>query len=160
MEIRAVTVKVPDGANVIIGQAHFIKTAEDLYEALVNGCPQVKFGLAFSEASGPCLIRHEGNEKELEKLAIDTLMDIGAGHSFIVFIKNAYPINFLTSLRMVPEVVNIFCATANTVQVLVTYSEQGGGIIGVIDGQAPKGLEDDSQKIARKKFLRDIGYKL
>jgi uncharacterized protein len=160
MEIKAIPIKVPDGANIIIGQAHFIKTAEDLYETLVNGCPSVKFGLAFSEASGLCLIRHEGNDSELVKLAIDALMEIGAGHSFVIFIKNAYPVNFLTSLRNVPELVNIFCATANPVQVLVTRSEQGGGIVGVIDGFAPKGIEDENQKTARKKFLRDIGYKL
>jgi hypothetical protein len=160
MEIKAVFVKVPEDANVIIGQAHFIKTAEDLYEALVNGCPGVKFGLAFSEASGPCLIRHEGNDGDLTKLAIDTLMEIGAGHSFVIFIKNAYPVNFLTSLRNVPEVVNIFCATANPVQVLVVRSEQGGGIVGVIDGFSPKGIENDEQKLSRKKFLRQIGYKL
>ncbi len=160
MEIKAISVKIPEGANVIIGQSHFIKTAEDLYEALVNGCPGVKFGLAFSEASGPCLIRHEGNDGELVKLAIDTLMEIGAGHSFIIFIKDAYPLNFLTSIRNVPEIVNIFCATANPIQVLVTRSELGGGIIGVIDGYAPKGIENDKQKEERKKFLRQIGYKL
>jgi hypothetical protein len=160
MEIKAIHIKVPDGANVILGQAHFIKTAEDLYEALVNGCPCVKFGLAFSEASGPCLIRHEGNDGELVKLAIDALLEIGAGHSFVIFMKNAYPVNFLTALRNVPEMVNIFCATANSLQVLVARSEQGGGIVGVIDGFAPKGVEDEIQKEARKKFLRDIGYKL
>jgi uncharacterized protein len=160
MEIKSVSVKVPEGANVIIGQSHFIKTAEDLYEALVNACPNVKFGLAFSEASGPCLIRHEGNDAELTKLAIDTLMEIGAGHSFIIFIKDAYPVNFLTSLRNVSEVVNIFCATANPLQVLVARSELGGGIVGVIDGFAPKGIENEAQKAERKKFLRQIGYKL
>jgi uncharacterized protein len=160
MEIKAVSIKVPEGANVIIGQSHFIKTAEDLYEALINGSPNVKFGLAFSEASGPCLIRHEGNDGELIKLAVDTLMEIGAGHSFIIFIKNAYPLNFLTSIRNVPEIVNIFCATANPLQVLVSRSELGGGIVGVIDGFAPKGIENDEQKAERKKFLRQIGYKL
>jgi uncharacterized protein len=160
MEIKTVSVKIPEGANVIIGQSHFIKTAEDLYEALVNGCPGVKFGLAFSEASGPCLIRHEGNDADLTKLAIETLMDIGAGHSFIIFIKNAYPLNFLTSIRNIPEIVNIFCATANPLEVLVTRSELGGGIIGVIDGYPPKGVENDQQKAERKKFLRQIGYKL
>jgi uncharacterized protein len=160
MEIKAISVKVPEGANVIIGQSHFIKTTEDLYEALINGSPNVKFGLAFAEASGPCLIRHEGNDVELTKMAVDTLMEIGAGHSFIIFIKNAFPLNFLTSIRNVPEIVNIFCATANPLQVLVTRSELGGGIIGVIDGFAPKGIENDAQKAERKKFLRQIGYKL
>jgi adenosine/AMP kinase len=160
MDIKAIPVRLPEGVNVIIGQAHFIKTAEDLYEALVNGAPGVKFGLAFSEASGVCLIRHEGNDSELVKFAIETLMEIGAGHSFVIFLKNAYPINFLTALKNVPEVVNIFCATANPLQVLVARSEQGGGIVGVIDGFAPKGIEDENQKQARKKFLRDIGYKL
>ncbi|NLI16047.1 MAG: hypothetical protein GX409_07170 [candidate division Zixibacteria bacterium] len=160
MEIKAVNVKVPEGANIIIGQSHFIKTTEDLYEALVNGCPRVKFGLAFSEASGPCLIRHEGNDSELVKSAIDTLMEIGAGHSFVIFIKDAYPLNFLTSIRNVPEIVNLFCATANPIQVLVARSELGGGIVGVVDGYAPKGIENETQKTERKKFLRQIGYKL
>jgi adenosine/AMP kinase len=122
--------------------------------------PRVKFGLAFSEASGPCLIRHEGNDSELVKSAIDTLMEIGAGHSFVIFIKDAYPLNFLTSIRNVPEIVNLFCATANPIQVLVARSELGGGIVGVVDGYAPKGIENETQKTERKKFLRQIGYKL
>jgi len=160
MEINTVTVKIPDGCNVILGQTHFIKSAEDLYEVLVNGSPGVKFGLAFSEASQECLIRWEGNDNELTKLATDTLMEIGCGHSFIIFLKNAFPINFLPAIKNVPEVVHIFCATANPLLVVVTRNELGGAILGVIDGFAPKGIENEKHKNARKKFLRDIGYKL
>lgn len=160
MEIKTIAVKIPEGCNVILGHTHFIKTAEDLYETLVNGCPGVKFGLAFSEASQECLIRWEGNDDELTKLATDTLMEIGCGHSFIIFLKEAFPINFLPAIKNVPEVVHIFCATANPLQVVVTRNELGGAILGVIDGFAPKGVEDEKHKNARKKFLRDIGYKL
>lgn len=160
MEIKSVRIAIPEGANCILGQSHFIKTAEDLYEAIVNSSPKAKFGLAFSEASGPCLIRHEGNDQQLRQLAVDSLMAIGAGHSFIIFIKEAFPVNLLPALRNVPEVVRFFCATANPLEVLVCRSEQGGGIVGVIDGYAPKGIEDENQRLARKKFLRDIGYKL
>ncbi|OQX91890.1 MAG: hypothetical protein B6D58_05755 [candidate division Zixibacteria bacterium 4484_95] len=160
MEINTIPVKIPEGVNVILGHSHFIKTAEDLYEALVNGCPGVKFGLAFSEASQECLIRWEGNDDELTKLATDTMMEIGCGHSFIIFLKDAYPINFLPAIKNVPEVVRIFCATANPIQVVVTRSELGGAIVGVIDGYSPKGVENENHKNTRKKFLRDIGYKL
>jgi len=159
MEIKSIRIDIPEGANLILGQAHFIKTAEDLYEAIVGSCPGVKFGLAFSEASGPCLIRHEGNDESLRKSAVDSLMAIGAGHCFAIFIRDAFPINLMPALRNVPEIVRFFCATANPLEVLVCRSEQGGGIVGVIDGYAPKGIENESQRQARLKFLRDIGYK-
>ncbi len=160
MEIKTVEVKIPEGCNVILGQSHFIKSAENLYEVMINGSPGVKFGLAFSEASQECLIRWEGNDRELIKLAQETLMSIGCGHSFIIFLKEAFPINFLPAIKNVPEVVRIFCATANPLQVVVTRNELGGAILGVIDGFAPKGIENEEHIKARKKFLRDIGYKL
>jgi len=160
MELKIVELRLPPECNVILGHAHFIKTAEDLYEAMVNSTAAVKFGLAFSEASQDCLIRSEGNDGELRKLAEDSLMDIGCGHTFIVYLKNAYPINFLGAIKKVPEVVSMFCATANPVQVVVTRNEQGGAVLGVIDGFPPKGVENESHRKARKKLLRDIGYKL
>jgi adenosine/AMP kinase len=160
MEIKTVKIDIPENCNVILGHSHFIKTTEDLYEVLINGCPGVKFGLAFSEASQECLIRYEGNDPDLIKAATDALMDIGCGHTFIIFLKNAFPINFLPAIKSVPEIVRIFCATANPLQAVITRNEQGGAILGVIDGLPPKGIEDDSHKQTRKKFLRDIGYKL
>jgi adenosine/AMP kinase len=160
MDIKTIEIKIPDGCNVIFGHSHFIKTAEDLYEAMDNNCPTVKFGLAFSEASQDCLVRWEGNDNDLIKLATDALMEIGCGHSFIIFLKNAFPLNFLPAIKNVPEIVRIYCATANPIQVVVTRNEQGGAVLGVIDGLPPKGIEDASHKAARKKLLRDIGYKL
>ena len=160
MELKTVEIKIPEGCNVILGQAHFIKTAEDLYEVMVNGSAGVKFGLAFSEASQDCLVRSEGNEESLIKLAQQALLDLGCGHSFIIFLKDAFPVNFLPAIKNVPEVVGIFCATANPIQVVVTRNELGGAILGVIDGFAPKGIEDQNHKQIRKQFLRDIGYKL
>jgi adenosine/AMP kinase len=152
-------VTMPEGCNVIIGHSHFIKTAEDLYEAMVNTSGTAKFGLAFSEASGPCLVRVEGNDDNLKKLAAQVLMDIGCGHTFIIYLQNAFPINFLGAIRAVPEVCRIICATANRLRVLIGRTELGGGIIGVVDGSAPKGIETERDIQARKKFLRDIGYK-
>jgi len=160
VEIKVFEIKAPEGCNLILGQSHFIKTVEDIYETLVNCVPNIKFGLAFAEASGPCLIRHAGNDEELEKLATEKLFEIGAGHTFLIFIKNAYPINVLPRLKEVPEVVNIYCATANPVQVIVAETEQGRGILGVIDGFKSKGIEGEKEIKERKEFLRKIGYKL
>jgi uncharacterized protein len=160
MDIKAVEIKIPDGCNIIFGHSHFIKTAEDLYEVMVNSNPNGKFGIAFSEASQDCLVRTEGNDADLTKLAADTIMDIGCGHSFIIFLKDAFPINYLPAIKNVPEIVRLYCATANPVQVIVTRNEMGGAVLGVIDGLPPKGIEDDKHKQVRHKFLRDIGYKL
>jgi adenosine/AMP kinase len=160
MDLKSVRVQIPDGANIILGQTHFIKTAEDLYEILVGSSPHIKFGLAFTEASGPCLIRHEGNDDNLTKAAIATLQDIGAGHVFAIVIREAFPINVLNSIKMCPEVCRIYCATANPLEVIVAETEQGRGIMGVVDGSSPKGVEQDSDKDARKTLLRKFGYKL
>ena len=160
MEIKKIKIDVPDGMNVICGQTHFIKTAEDLYEALINASAQIKFGLAFCEASGPCLVRREGNDPELVALAQAKALETGAGHFFIIFIRDAYPINVLNAIKSCPEVVNIFCATANPVELLIAEDEQGRGVIGVIDGEAPKGIEDENARKERHAFLRKIGYKL
>jgi uncharacterized protein len=160
MDLKSVRVQIPDGANIILGQTHFIKTAEDLYEILVGSSPHIKFGLAFTEASGPCLIRHEGNDDNLTKAAISTLQDIGAGHVFAILIREAFPINVLNSIKMCPEVCRIYCATANPLEVIVAETEQGRGIMGVVDGSSPKGVEQDSDKDARKTLLRKFGYKL
>jgi hypothetical protein len=160
MEIKLVKIEKPDGANIIIGQAHFIKTAEDVYEALVNSVPGIKFGVAFCESSGPCLVRCEGNDDSLKKLAEKNAFNIASGHSFVIIIQNAYPINVLKAIKDVPEVCSIYCATANNVEVVVAETEQGRGILGVIDGLKPKGVETDKDIKARKEFLRKIGYKL
>ncbi len=162
MEIKEVEIKKPDDMNFILGQTHFIKSVEDLYEAMVN-VPNAKFGIAFCEASGPCLIRAEGNDEELKKLAIDNAMAIGAGHSFIIFMRDCYPINVLNAIKNVPEVCRIYCATANPTKVLVYESnmgsEKGRAILGVIDGYMPKGTESEDDVKKRKEFLRAIGYK-
>ncbi len=160
MELRLVEIENPDGLNLIIGQSHFIKTVEDLHEALVTSVPGIRFGLAFNEASGPCLIRHSGTDENLEELAIRNAKAIGAGHAFIVFLKGAFPINVLHAVKRVPEVCRIFCATANPLQVLIAETEQGRGILGVIDGSSPKGTEGEADIEERKGFLRKIGYKL
>ena len=159
MDVERYDLKMPKGCNVILGQAHFIKTAEDLYEALTTSCPSAKFGLAFSEASGPCLVRTEGTDESLENAAAEALLDIGCGHAFIIYMKDIYPINLMRAVKAVPEVCHIFCATANPVQVLTVRSEQGGGIVGVIDGAPPKGVETENDVQTRRKFLREIGYK-
>ena len=153
-------ITVPEGCNVIIGKSHFIKTVEDVHECLVNCVPNIKFGIAFCEASGKCLIRHSGNDEELEKLAVEKALEIGAGHTFIIFIKNAYPINVLPRLKQVPEICNIECATANPVEVLVIETEQGRALVGIVDGFKPKGVEEEEEIRERKEFLRKIGYKL
>ena len=159
-EVRSVPLDNPEHLNVILGQTHFIKTAEDLYEAIVNAVPQAKFGVAFCEASGPCLVRVEGNDPALRDLAARNAMAIGAGHTFVIFLRDAYPLNVLRAIRDTPEVVTIFCATANPVDVLVAENARGRGVVGVIDGDRPKGVETDVDRKARREFLRKIGYKL
>jgi len=160
MEIKAIKIDIPEGANIILGQTHFIKTAEDLYEIIVTGVPQAKFGIAFTEASGPCLIRTEGNDTELIDVCIKNLREIGAGHVFCIILRNVYPINVLNAIKNCQEVCNIYCATANPLEVIVAETGQGRGVMGVIDGFPPKGVEGDSDKAHRKEFLRKIGYKL
>jgi adenosine/AMP kinase len=159
MEMRSIAVERPDDTNVIIGQAHFIKTVEDIHELMVTSVPGVEFGLAFNEASGPCLVRHSGTDAELEQLAVKNSQTIGAGHTFTLIMRGAYPINVLTQLKALPEVCSIFCATANPVSVIVAENNTGRGILGVIDGEKPKGVEDDKEIADRKAFLRKIGYK-
>jgi len=159
MDLKLVEIENPDGLNLILGQSHFIKTVEDVHEALVGAVPGIQFGLAFCEASGDCLVRHSGTDAKLEQLAIRNAKAIGAGHSFVVFLGNAFPINVLQAIQRVPEVCRIFCATANAVQVVVAETEQGRGILGVIDGVSPKGIEDEKGIAWRKGFLRKIGYK-
>ncbi|MGV8177027.1 MAG: adenosine-specific kinase [Candidatus Bilamarchaeaceae archaeon] len=159
LRLEAIGVIVPEGCNVIVGQAHFIKTAEDLYEAMANSCPHAKFGLAFCEASGKRLIRLEGNDPELRKLAENAAKDISAGHLFVIFMKDCYPINVLNAVKSVPEVCGIFAATANPLQVIVAGSGQGRGVLGVIDGSSPLGVETDDDRKWRRDFLRKINYK-
>jgi len=164
IEIKTVEIKKPEEINFILGQTHFIKSIEDLYEVMVYSVPNAKFGIAFCEASGACKIRSEGNDLDLKKLAEKNASNIGAGHSFIIFMKDCYPLNVLNEIKKVPEVCSIFCATANPTKVVVAESKIGNGtgrgIIGVIDGFIPKGLEEKDEIAWRKKFLRDIGYKL
>jgi len=160
MEIKTVKMEIPGEANIIIGQSHFIKTAEDLYEIVVNSVPQAKFGIAFCEASGPCLIRAEGNDEELKEIAIKNASTLASGHSFVLLLKNAFPINILNAIKQCPEVCSLYCATANPVEAIVVETEQGRGILGVIDGFKPKGIESASDIDKRKDFLRKIGYKL
>jgi adenosine/AMP kinase len=160
MEIKTVQLNYPEEVNIILGQTHFIKTAEDLYEILITSVPGIKFGLAFNEASGPCLIRAEGNDDKLKSLAISNIKEIGAGHAFIILIENAFPINVLNAIKQCPEVCHIFCATANPVEVVLAETEQGRGILGVIDGFLPKGVEKEEDIEKRRKFLRTISYKL
>jgi adenosine/AMP kinase len=159
MELKTVRLEVPEGGNVILGQTHFIKSVEDLYEALVNTVPRMKFGIAFNEASGPCLTRVEGNDAELKALAARNAQAVGAGHTFVIALLEGYPINVLGRIKEVPEVCSIFCASANPVEVVVAQSEQGRGVLGVIDGSSPKGLETEQDVQARQAFLRKIGYK-
>ena len=164
MEIKSVKLTIPDDCNVIVGQSHFIKTIEDLYEIVVTSCPHSKFGIAFCEASGACKIRCEGNNDDLKKLAEKNAMNISAGHTFFIIMKDCYPVNVLNAIKNVPEVCSIFCATANPTKIIIAESklgkEIGRGILGVIDGFIPKGIEDNQDLTWRKKLLRDIGYKL
>jgi adenosine/AMP kinase len=160
MELNTVKLDMPEESNIILGQTHFIKTAEDLYEILAVHLPQGKFGVAFTEASGPCLIRREGNDPALVDACVRNLESIGAGHVFLIIIKDAFPVSVLNAVKNCPEVCNIYCATANPVEVVVAETELGKGIMGVIDGFSPKGVETDADKEKRKEFLRMIGYKL
>jgi adenosine/AMP kinase len=159
MEFKVIRVEAPQDCNLILGQSHFIKTVEDVYEALASSAAGIKFGLAFCESSGECLVRHDGNDEELKKRAAEAALAIGCGHSFIVFLKGAYPINVLTQLKAVPEVCGIYAATANLLEVIVAETDQGRGIMGVVDGAKPKGVEDEAGVKWRKDFLRKIGYK-
>ena len=159
MKIKMVKFEPPEDCNIILGQSHFIKTVEDLYEAIFNTVPSAKFGIAFSEASGDCLVRTEGNDNDLIELAGKKMLEIGCGHSFLILLENAFPINVIQRIKSVPEVVNLFCATANPVEILIVETEQGRGIIGVVDGFKPKGIETEDDIDFRKKFLREIGYK-
>jgi uncharacterized protein len=160
MELKSVRLEFPEGTNIIIGQAHFIKTIEDLYEIMVNALPKSRFGIAFCESSGACLIRLEGNDDELKKAAQRNAATIGAGHCFVMVLADAYPINVLNAIKHCPEVCSIFCATANPVEVVVAESSQGRGILGVIDGFPPKGVEGEADIRWRKELLRKIGYKI
>ncbi|OYD14859.1 adenosine monophosphate-protein transferase [candidate division WOR-3 bacterium JGI_Cruoil_03_51_56] len=159
MELKQIKLEKPEDTNLILGQTHFIKSVEDIYEAMVNAVPGIKFGLAFCEASGPCLIRRTGNDKGLEQLATKNAQALGAGHSFIIIMRNAFPVNVLPRLKMVPEICNIFCASSNPVTVIIAENETGRGILGVIDGEKPKGIEAEKDQENRKAFLRKIGYK-
>lgn len=159
MELTTVRLEVPEGGNVILGQTHFIKSVEDLYEALVNTVPQMKFGIAFNEASGPCLTRVDGNDEALKAMAARNAAAVGAGHLFVIALLDGYPINVLGRIKDVPEVCSIFCATANPVEVVVAQSAQGRGVLGVIDGFSPKGVETENDVNIRRDFLRKIGYK-
>lgn len=160
MEMSTVKIEKPEECNVILGQSHFIKTVEDLHEALVNAVPGIKFGLAFCEASGPCLVRSSGNDANLKKLAERNGLALSAGHTFVILIRDAYPVNVLGPIKAVPEVCTIFCATANPVEVIVAETDLGRGVLGVIDGLKSKGLETDDDIEERKQLLRTIGYKL
>lgn len=159
LEIKIVELKNPEDCNLILGQSHFIKTVEDLYEAIINTVPHVKFGLAFAEASGDCLVRKTGNDDDLTNIAADDVLKMACGHSFLIYLKNAFPINLTHRINSVPEVVNLYCATSNPVQVIIAETKQGRGILGVIDGSSPVKIETDDDVAWRKKFLRDIGYK-
>ena len=159
MELKLVALEIPEGGNLVLGQSHFIKTVEDIYEAIVTGVPQMKFGVAFNEASGPCLVRVDGNDDGLKALAARNATAVGAGHTFVVAMREGYPINVLGRIKEVPEVCSIFCATANPVEVVVAKTEQGRGVLGVIDGFVPKGVETEADAAARHDLLRKIGYK-
>jgi adenosine/AMP kinase len=159
MELKSVRLEIPEGGNIIVGQTHFIKSVEDIYEAIVNTVPQIKFGIAFNEASGPCLTRADGNDADLKTLAIRNATALAAGHVFVVAMRDGYPINVLGRIKDVPEVCSIFCATANPVEAIVAETGQGRAILGVVDGEPPKGVETDADAVARVQFLRKIGYK-
>jgi adenosine/AMP kinase len=159
VETQIVSIEFPEGANFILGQSHFIKTIEDLYETLISSAPCMKFGVAFCEASGPCLIRFDGNDKDLKAAAVKIAGDVGAGHSFVIVMTDGFPINVLNAIKACPEVCRIYCATANPVEVIVAETPQGRGILGVVDGESPKGVEDADDVAARRGFLRTIGYK-
>lgn len=159
MKLKVIKIEKPDDTNVILGQTHFIKSVEDIYEAIVNTNPNIKFGIGFCEASQDCLVRVEGNDEELKNLCAKNALNLSCGHSFIIILRNGYPINILNAIKNVPEVCNIYAATANPLEVIVAETEQGNGICGVIDGFKSKGIETEKDKEERKKFLRKIGYK-
>jgi hypothetical protein len=159
IDIKSVRLEFPADANIIVGQAHFIKTVEDLYEAIATTAPQAKFGLAFNESSGACLTRFDGNDKALQEIAVKNAQLLAAGHTFVIVLAVAYPINVLNAIRNVPEVCSIFCATANPVEIIVAHTEQGQGVLGVIDGASPKGVEGQDDIAWRHDLLRKIGYK-
>jgi len=160
MELKLVKIEIPEDCNLVLGTAHFIKTVEDLYEALKSAVPAIRFGIGFCESSGPCLVRCEGNDEELRSLASKYALKLACGHSFIIFMKNAYPINVLDKVKEVPEVCNIHAATANPLEVIIIETDQGRGILGVVDGAKSKGIETEEDIKARRDFLRKIGYKL
>lgn len=159
LELKTVRMEFPADGNIIVGQSHFIKTVEDLYEAVCSTVPAAKFGLAFNESSGACLTRSEGNDKELRAAAVRNAQALGCGHTFVLILQNAYPINMLNAIRNVPEVCSIFCATANPVEIVIAESPQGRGVLGVIDGSSPKGVEGETDIAWRHDLLRKIGYK-
>ena len=159
MHTKLVSLEIPENSNVIVGHSHFIKTIEDLYEIMVGSAPGGKFGIAFCEASGPCLIRVEGNDNDLQEAAIHNAKSLGSGHTFVILLREAFPINFLNAIKSCHEVCTIHCATANPTQVIVAESEHGCGILGVIDGSSPKGVETEADQKARKELLRKFGYK-
>lgn len=159
MELLTVPIEKPDDVNLILGQSHFIKTVDDVYEALAGSSPTLRFGLAFCESSGPCLVRRAGNDDELVGLAVKNALAVGAGHSFVVFLREGYPVNVLNALKQVPEVCRIYCATANPVEVVLAEAGQGRAILGVVDGSSPKGVESEDDVAARKALLRQLGYK-
>ena len=160
MELKTVKIEPISDCNVILGMAHFIKTAEDLFEALVNSVPNIKFGIGFCESSGPCLVRSEGNDKDLIRLAAGKAFEIACGHSFIIYMKNAYPLNVLDKVKHTPEVCTVYAASANPLEIIIAETEQGRGIIGVVDGLKTKGIENEQNVKERRDFLRRIGYKL
>jgi len=159
MELLTVPIEKPDDVNLVLGQSHFIKTVEDVYEALAGSSPHLRFGLAFCESSGPCLVRRAGNDDELVGLAVQNALAVGAGHSFVVFLREGFPVNVLNALKQVPEVCRIYCATANPVEVVVAETGRGRAILGVVDGSSPKGVETEDDVSARKALLRQLGYK-
>lgn len=160
MDLEMVRMNIPEGSNLILGQSHFIKTAEDLFEAVSGTAPRSRFGIAFSEASGPCLVRCEGNDPELIAAARENSLALGCGHTFVILLREAFPINVLNAVKSVQEVCGIFCATANPVEVVVVRTEQGGGIMGVVDGSSPRGVESEEDVNDRRRMLRRFGYKL
>ncbi len=159
MELRAVRIEFPKDSNIIVGQSHFIKTVEDLYEVMVGSSPACRFGVAFSEASGPRLIRHDGNDEELTRAAVTIMETLGAGHTFAIVMRGCFPINVLNAVKACPEVCRVYCATANPVEVVLAETPQGRGVMGVIDGSGPAGVETDDDRSAREAFLQKIGYK-
>ncbi len=160
MEFKTVKINIPEGLNIIIGQSHFVKTVEDMYEILVGSSPSLKFGIAFSEASGPCLVRYEGNDEDLMRLASETSFLLSCGHTFVIFMKDGFPINVLNAIKACQEVCHVICATANPLEVVVAETDQGRGIMGIIDGAKPRGIEAAEDKKQRKELLRTFRYKL